>query len=191
MVFGGPNGSGKSTAYSTAKLEDATSRIWIVNPDLLTSRLQAAERLTLLEANLAAVERLEVWLEATLRVHRSVGVETVLSTPKYRRLVTMAKGLGFHFHLFYVLLDSPQRNVERVRARVVAGGHDVPEEKIVDRYWRSLQQLPWFLGAADTAEIYDNSGTEPVLVARKVGARLDLSPKAPVNLAAALNRLKS
>ena len=96
-------------------------------------------------ANLAAVQRLEAWLEATLCVHQSGGVETVLSTEKYRRLVLLAKSLGFTFHLFYVMLNSPELSIERVRARVLAGGHDVPPDKIVDRYWRSLAQMPWFL----------------------------------------------
>lgn len=185
-IFGGPNGSGKSTAYSSAQLEDVISRIWIVNPDLLTARLQAAERLSLPDANLAAVERLETWLEATLRVHRSVGVETVLSTAKYRRLVALAKSLGFRFHLFYVALNSPRLNVERVALRVLKGGHDVPATKIEQRYWRSLEQLPWFLDAADAAEVYDNSGAEPRLVGRKEAGRLVISPLAPENLSRAM-----
>ncbi len=125
-------------------------------------------------------------MEATLRVHRSVGVETVLSTAKYQRLVTLAKSLGFHFHLFYVALDSPQRNVERVSARVLKGGHDVPEQKIVERYWRSLDQLPWFLKAADSAEIYDNSGAEPRLVARKADGEVVVAETVPTNLSKAI-----
>lgn len=181
-IFGGPNGSGKSTAYSHADVEGFGRSLWIVNPDLLTARLQMAERLPLMEANLAAVQRLELWLEATLRVHSSVGVETVLSTDKYRRLVTLAKSLGFTFHLFYVLLQTPEMNIERVRARVLHGGHDVPPDKIVERYWRSLAQLPWFLEMADLAEIFDNSGAEPKLVARKAGGETVVSPAAPVNL---------
>lgn len=185
-IIGGPNGSGKSTAYSTARVEDAVSRLWIVNPDLLTVRLQTAEHLPLAEANLEAVKRLEVWLEATLRVHRSVGVETVLSTDKYRRLVSLAKSLGYHFHLFYVALETPELNLERVRARVLKGGHDVPEAKVEERYWRSLAQMPWFLIEADSAELYDNSGSEPQLVARKTGDGVILQASAHGSLADAI-----
>ena len=185
-IFGGPNGSGKSTAYSRANVEGFGATIWIINPDALTARLQAAEALSLADANLAAVQRLELWLEATLRVHQSVGVETVLSTPKYRRLVELARSLGFKFHLFYVMLDTPDRNIERVRARVLKGGHDVPREKIIDRYWRSLAQLPWFLEAADEAEIYDNSAAEPRLVLTKTTTETVLDADAPVNLSRAL-----
>lgn len=83
---------------------------------------------------------------------QTVGVETVLSTPKYRRLVDKAKQLGFEVRLIYVLLDSPQRNIERVRLRVKKGGHAVPENKILERHARSLEQLPWFLDQADLAD---------------------------------------
>jgi predicted ABC-type ATPase len=154
-----------------------------VNPDLLTERLRLTERMNLDAANLQAVKRLEVWLEATINVHRSVGVETVLSTDKYRRLVALAKSRGFQFHLFYVVLQSPDLNIERVRARVLKGGHDVAPSKIVDRYWRSLAQLPWFLEQADSAEVYDNSGAEPRLVARKADGEIIFDPSTPENLA--------
>src|SRR5262245_19903820 len=101
--------------------------------------------LALDDANPQAVQRIEAWLETSIAAHQTVGVETVLSTPKYRRLVEKAKTLGFEIRLIYVLLDSPQRNVERVRLRVKKGGHAVPEDKILQRYTRSLEQLPWFL----------------------------------------------
>lgn len=166
-MFAGPNGSGKSTAYSRTETERSKSEFWIVNPDLLTADIQRRERLPLNEANLEAVRRLEAWLEATIRVHRSLGVETVLSTPKYQRIVSLAKSLGFEFRLVYVVLNSPELNVERVRNRVEHGGHDVPHDKIVDRYWRSLQQMPWFLGQADWAQVLDNSGSEVLVIATK------------------------
>lgn len=177
-IFAGPNGSGKSTAYSRSDAETSSQSFWIVNPDLLTASIQGRETLPLEAANLEAVRRLEVWLEATIKVHRSLGVETVLSTPKYRRLVTLAKDSGFFLRLIYVVLDSPERNIQRVRARVAAGGHDVPENKIVERYWRSLEQMPWFLAQADQALIYDNSGDQIRLIATKSDGIVEVSPDA-------------
>jgi predicted ABC-type ATPase len=185
-IFAGPNGSGKSTAYSHIDTQRSGNAFWIVNPDLLAARIRESENLGLEAANMEAVKRLERWLEATIDVHRSVGVETVLSTSKYQRLVTLARQRGFRVSLRYFILSSPQLNVDRVRARVAGGGHDVPEGKIVDRYWRSLAQLPWFLDAADTAEIYDNSSAVPRSVGRKVDGALFLAPDAPENLLTAL-----
>lgn len=88
-----------------------------------------------------------------------------------------------------MLLQTPEMNIDRVRARVLHGGHDVAENKIVERYWRSLAQLPWFLEMADLAEIFDNSGAEPKLVARKVASQVVVSPTAPINLLNAINAL--
>lgn len=167
LIVAGPNGSGKSSSYNDTEVERAGRTIWIVNPDLLTLRVHVAEGLPMGEANLAAVRRIEAWLEASMEVHKSVGVETVLSTGKYRRLVTKAKSLGFSVWLVYVLLDTPERNIERVRLRVAKGGHDVPDDKVRSRYQRSLEQFPWFLEQADSAWIYDNSGGQP----RRIGEK--------------------
>jgi predicted ABC-type ATPase len=91
----------------------------------------------------------------------------VLSTPKYRKLVRIAKRKRFEILLFYVLLQSPQLHVARVRLRVRKGGHDVPVSKILGRRKRSLAQLPWFLQQADRAWLYDNSGARPHLMGLK------------------------
>lgn len=169
LIVGGPNGSGKSSAYQDTDIEAGGRSVWIINPDLLTARIRDVEGLSQAEANRSAVERIEAWLDASIEVHKTVGVETVLSTAKYRRLVAKAKAHGFAIWLLYVVLDSPDRNVERVRLRVRKGGHDVPEDKIRARYARSLDQLPWFLEQADRAWIYDNSGAQP----RRIGEKRD------------------
>lgn len=178
LVIAGPNGSGKSTAYRDTDFEREGRSFWIVNPDLLAGRIHRTETLPYDDANLQAVVRIETWLTACIDVHKSIGVETVLSSPKYRRVVDAAKAKGFAIWFIYVLLDSPERNVERVRLRVARGGHDVPEAKIRERYVRSLQQMPWFLEAADRAWVYDNSGAEPDLIARKEDGVLVVLPKA-------------
>jgi predicted ABC-type ATPase len=174
LIVAGPNGSGKSSSYRDTEIEQSGRTIWIVNPDVLTLRIQDVEGLALIDANRAAVERIEAWLD----VHKSVGVETVLSTAKYRRLVAKAKALGFAMWLIYVVLDSPDRNVERVRLRVSKGGHDVAENKIHSRYQRSLAQFPWFLDQADEAWIYDNSGAQPRRIGEKSGGVIALDKTA-------------
>ena len=186
MVIAGPNGSGKSSTYKSSDLESDGRTIWIINPDLLTTRIQAVEGLDLITANLQAVKRIEAWLESSIDAHQTVGVETVLSTPKYRRLVARAKALGYEFRLMYVILDTPARNVERVRLRVSKGGHDVPEDKILARHKRSLDQLPWFLEQADQAWIYDNSGAKPHLVGEKIKGVVTLDINAPQSVREAI-----
>src|SRR5581483_2836706 len=84
-IIAGANGSGKSTAYDRMVMEEPSGSIWIINPDLLTGRIVAREGLGVTEANLMAVKRIERWLRASIEAHQTVGVETVLSTDKYRK----------------------------------------------------------------------------------------------------------
>lgn len=118
-------------------------------------------------ANFEAVKRIYTWLEASIDAHQTVGVETVLSTDKYRPLVLRAKTRGFEVRLIYVLLRSGELNIERVKMRVAKGGHDVPVDKITGRRVRSLAQFPWFLDQADHAWLFDNSGASPRLIGTK------------------------
>lgn len=166
-IVAGPNGSGKSTAYGRGDVMGLDGSVWIINPDLLTARLQAAENLELLAANLAAVQRIETWLDSSIDVHQTIGVETVLSSPKYRRLVDKAKARGFEFCFVYVYLDTAERQLERIRARVAKGGHDVPEDKVRARRVRSFEQMPWFFWQAERAWIFDNSGAQPELMGHR------------------------
>jgi predicted ABC-type ATPase len=186
LIIAGPNGSGKSTAYEETLPEFQGRTVWIVNPDRLTVRLTSIESLVADEGNLAAVVRIEEWLYASFAVHQSVGVETVLSTDKYRRLVTRARQLGYEVWLLYVILDHPDKNVERVAIRVRKGGHAVEESDIRRRYDRSLEQLPWFLEEVDRAWLYDNSGAELRLFGTKEEDTLELDVDAPERVLRAL-----
>jgi len=185
-LIAGPNGSGKSTLYGSQReaiygntfISDPSRSFWIINPDLLTLRIRSTERLSASAANIEAVKRIEVWLEASVDAHQSVGVETVLSTGKYRRLVRAAKKHGFEIRLIYVILNNPALNELRVRIRVKKGGHRVPVKKIRERWLRSLKQLPWFLGQADWALIFDNS-SDLRIIGRKESGTIRLDPSAP------------
>jgi predicted ABC-type ATPase len=167
LIVAGPNGSGKTTVFESTILQDIGRAVWIINPDLLAKRIGNVESLGLREANLEAVRRIEKWLKASIQAHQTIGVETVLSTAKYRKLVRSAKQRSFEVVLVYVVLNSPRLNVAPVALRVQKGGHAVPVKKILSRRKRSLRQLPWFLRHADVAWIYDNSGKIPRLIATK------------------------
>ena len=194
-LIAGPNGSGKSSLYGSDKntiygdtnITDAAHSFWIINPDLLTLRIRSVEKTSLRKANKTAVDRIYAWLETSIDAHQSVGVETVLSTSKYRRLVRAAKRRGFEIRLIYVILESPDLNVKRVQLRVEKGGHGVPLKKIRDRWGRSLKQLPWFLNQADWALIFDNS-RKLRIIGRKTRGIVTLDPHAPSAIREALKK---
>jgi predicted ABC-type ATPase len=191
-IVAGPNGSGKTSIYDDADIEDFGRSVWIINPDALAKRIADVEGLEPVPANLEAVRRIEQWLYASIQAHQTVGVETVLSTPKYRSLVLAAKQRRFAIRLIYVVLNSPELNIERVRLRVAKGGHNVPTDRIIERRERSLAQLPWFLAQADNAWLFDNSGEKPQLIGTKSKGEIRLEAYALPEIvqAAKLGRLE-
>lgn len=166
-IVAGPNGCGKSTFYNRTDIEGWGGSVWIINPDLLTSKIVESEHIDLDAANLAAVQRIETWLEASIEAYQTIGVETVLSSDKYRRLVERAQERGFEVRMIYVVLDSLKLQLDRIRQRVAEGGHDVPADKVEARRARSFEQLAWFARHVDRCWIFENSTGEPELVVAK------------------------
>ncbi len=185
-IVAGPNGSGKSSFYNRTDIEGWGGSIWIINPDLLTQTIIEQEGMTVDAANLAAVQRIQLWLEASLETYQTIGVETVLSSPKYRPLVEKAQSRGFVVKMIYVTLQSAALQIDRVRWRVRDGGHGVPEDKIVDRRRRSFDELAWFARHVDECAIFDNSTGEPALIAHIFKNTLNQIGDLPDDLAAAL-----
>lgn len=164
-IIAGPNGSGKSSFYNRTDIEGWGGSVWIINPDLLTARLVEIERFGPEEANRAALDRIYSWLEASIEVHQTIGVETVLSTGKYRKLVRRARDRGFDVRLVYVLLRDVTLQLSRIAQRVAEHGHDVPSDKVLRRRKRSFRQLLWFARNVDHFYMLDNSTGEAKLLA--------------------------
>lgn len=98
-----------------------------------------------------------------------------MSSPDKVELLRRAQSKGYRTYLYYIATEDPAINIARVRNRVEQGGHDVPLEKIVSRYWRSLDLLLPAIRAANRAYIFDNSGAELVWLAEGTdGQKLEL-----------------
>lgn len=77
-----------------------------------------------------------------------------------------ARLAGFTVNLLFVATADPAINVGRVRSRVLNGGHAVPEDRIVQRYYRTLALAPSAIKASNFADIFDNSAQgQMVLIA--------------------------
>uniref|UniRef100_UPI003F587336 zeta toxin family protein n=1 Tax=Pseudomonas helvetica TaxID=3136738 RepID=UPI003F587336 len=83
--------------------------------------------------------------------------ETVMSSPDKVELLTEARDAGYRVYVYYVATADPEINVARVAYRVSQGGHNVPPEKIRERYWRSLGLLSDAILVSNRAYIFDNS----------------------------------
>ncbi len=106
-----------------------------------------------------------------LAAERSFTFETVMSHPGKVTLLRDAKALGFRTYLYFVATDNVELNVRRIGVRVQVGGHSVPEEKIRERYLRSLDLLPQAVKECDRAYLFDNSTKGHVLLAETTGGK--------------------
>lgn len=92
-----------------------------------------------------------------LELKISFTFETVMSHPDKVKFLAMAQSAGYRTYLYYVATDDPEINISRVRYRVSQGGHSVPEDKIISRYHKSLDQLMEAIKYTDRAYVFDNS----------------------------------
>lgn len=154
VILGGPNGSGKSSAYAKLKLEG----VWI-NADEIAKKLTGSSdgRAAAMAAGRAAIRQ----LAEMIATKTSFVYETTLSSQQSINLMRDAKAAGYSVELYYVALDSVETNIRRVRERVEAGGHDIPENVVRRRYEGSLNNLVGALVQADEVALIDNSEDEP------------------------------
>jgi predicted ABC-type ATPase len=93
-----------------------------------------------------------------LEARQTFTFETVMSSSDKISLLKKAQSLGFRTYLYYVSTEDPQINIARVANRVRLGGHDVPTDKIISRYHKSLDLLFEAIKYSNRAYIFDNSG---------------------------------
>lgn len=111
---------------------------------------------------------------------RSFTFETVMSSSDKIEFLREAKRHEFRIYLYFVATEDAEINVSRVANRVTLGGHDVPTDKIVARYYRSLELLADVIRVADRAYIFDNSGSQLDFIAEFENGQLtDLKNQTP------------
>ncbi len=150
-VVAGPNGSGKTTF---ALNDPALKSIPFINADIEAERLSPGSPA---RAALAAGRKTLSHIAREIAARTEFALETTLSGHSTLAAIRQALAAGYAIDFTYICLSSPSLNVARVSRRVVAGGHHVPEEDILRRYSRSLQNLPAALALAERARVFDNT----------------------------------
>lgn len=154
VVFAGPNGSGKSTFTELLRpLSD------YINADEIKKNLQCSD----LEAAQLAEKQREDHISAGL----DFCFETVLSTRRNLNLLKKAKEKGYFIRCYYILTANPLINVYRVKSRVLLGGHDVPQDKIISRYFECLKLMKEVIEVCDICHVYDNSTKHSMRIFKK------------------------
>jgi len=92
--------------------------------------------------------------------------ETVMSSNDKVELLKKAQEQGYRTYLYFIATQDPIINISRVKNRVKNGGHNVPEEKIISRYYRSMELLSDAVKYSNRAYIFDNSTLNKVWLAQ-------------------------
>ena len=152
FVIAGPNGAGKST--SAPKLLTGSRQVAaFVNAD----DIAISEKVGEIEAGRIMLGRLD---ELALQ-RLDFAIETTLASRTLRPRIEALREIGYFFHLTFVWLPSADMAVQRVAARVRAGGHAIPEAVVRRRYVRGLENFfNLYMPIADEWQMVDNSSLE-------------------------------
>jgi predicted ABC-type ATPase len=151
----GANGSGKTTL--TRWNSELFREIPVLDPDTIGKTLQSTASARFPIAGARQVLRSA---REHLRKSESFAIETTLAGKNYLRMMLEARCDGFEIVLVYIGTETVEINLARIRNRVLAGGHDVPEADVRRRYKRSFKNLPIAIKRADHTILFDNSTEE-------------------------------
>lgn len=132
----GANGSGKTTfAMNFSELE----KLKFINADEIAKKYDPFD---IQKHKVKAGKKFFQELELSLSDKKDFIIETTLSGKYLKKVINEAKLKDFKVVLFYLFLETKSENIFRVKNRVLNGGHNVPVEDIIRRYYRS-RNLFW------------------------------------------------
>lgn len=162
-LFAGPNGAGKTTLTHTLRDEFSLRLGFYVNPDDIAANL--IDHFTDETSRFRTAQAEARNLRENLLLQRDgLTYESVMSHPSHLDFVKKANASGYRSYLYYIGIAAPEICIDRVAGRVEDGGHDVPTEKIMSRYTRSLSHLPAMCQLMYRVFLFDNTGDQHVFV---------------------------
>ena len=147
VALAGPNGAGKSTFFE-AHLK--ASGLRFLNADVLAGELGIDAYQA---AGISARLRQEL-----LKLKESFVFETVLSDPVGDKLAFLGQAAqeGYAVVLCFIGIADAGRSEERVAMRVSQGGHDVPTNKLIARFPRTMTNLKKAIRQLPCVVVFDN-----------------------------------
>ncbi len=175
-VLTGVNGAGKSSIGG--HLLEREGLTWF-NPDTFARELIAATGCNQENANGRAWKEGMRRLDDALATATSYAFETTLGgNSVFKKILDATR--THDVLIWFCGLASPEQHIARVRARVSAGGHDIPEQKIRERYVNAQGNLIELMPHVAHLQVYDNSTdaapgaaiSDPDLVLEMAGGQL-------------------
>jgi predicted ABC-type ATPase len=147
VALAGPNGAGKTTFYHAFL---AAAGLRFLNADEIARELGLGPY--------EAAKIVEALRDELVRQRESFVFETVFSDPVGDKVGFLKRAIlaGYTVVLCYIGISGPEVSETRVAMRVSQGGHDVPPEKIKNRFPRTLANLRAAIGALPHVLVYDN-----------------------------------
>ena len=154
-VLAGVNGAGKS---SIGESEFRSEGLSVFNPDTIAQQIRDLHPdISLTLANAHAWQIGKSLLEQAIAGGQDYRFETTLGGRTIAQLLEKAARSGHRLQVWFCGLASADLHIRRVRSRVAHGGHDIPVEKIRERWNRSRENLIRLLPCIDHLRVYDNS----------------------------------
>lgn len=164
-IIAGCNGAGKTTASFTI-LPEILECYQFVNADEIARGLSPFRPESVsLEAERMMLSRIEQLFDED----ESFAIETSLATIIYRNKIIEAHSKGYEVILLFFWLESVDLAIDRVRTRVAEGGHNIPENAIIRRYFSGIRNLfDLYIDIVDQVVIFDNSALNATIIAEKL-----------------------
>lgn len=155
FVLAGVNGAGKSSLGGAAIQASGAE---FFNPDIAAARLREQQPgLSAEQANGLAWTLGRRGVERALAEGLTYAFETTLGGASITRLLLDGARAGAEVHVWYAGLATPELHLKRIAARVAAGGHDIPETKVRERFDASRSNLVKLMPHLASLRVYDNS----------------------------------
>ena len=136
-IIAGCNGAGKTSASVTILPEILNCKEFVNADEIARGISPFNPESVAVEAGRLMLQRIEFLLNGD----SSFAIETTLATRSYSNLVQRAHQCGFFVQLLFFWLPSPEYAIERVAQRVREGGHNIPNDVIVRRYFAGIRNL--------------------------------------------------
>lgn len=163
-IIAGCNGAGKTTASFTILPEILDCKEF-VNADEIAKGLSPfqPEKVSF-ESGRIMLKRINELIETNV----NFAFETTLATKSYKAKITEAKIKNYKVTLLFFWLQNVDLAIERVKIRVLEGGHNIETEVIKRRYRNGIKNLfEIYLPIVDEIMIFDNSEGKHDLIAEK------------------------